>query len=167
MTRQSGFTLIELLLVLGIIGVISAIAIPALLGQRERSRAKVLQQQAITIVGDLTTTLGELSDIPSERKTGLPNTTYPDTPAGNLAKAQDAITVVLAGANFANVRNPYTSGANAYQVAATPAAGTGNLGSIYLDTAFANSGDSPYICVTGIYRDAQGSTAQYQRIVGF
>jgi type IV pilus assembly protein PilA len=40
MKKQSGFTLIELLLVLAIIGIISAIAIPALLGQRARARDK-------------------------------------------------------------------------------------------------------------------------------
>ena len=38
MKKQSGFTLIELLLVLAIIGIISAIAIPALLAQRSRAR---------------------------------------------------------------------------------------------------------------------------------
>ncbi|MDR3671459.1 MAG: prepilin-type N-terminal cleavage/methylation domain-containing protein [Holophaga sp.] len=40
MKKESGFTLIELLLVLAIIGIISAIAIPALLGQRARARDK-------------------------------------------------------------------------------------------------------------------------------
>ena len=38
MTRRDGFTLIELLLVLAIIGIISAVAIPALLGFRAVSR---------------------------------------------------------------------------------------------------------------------------------
>jgi prepilin-type N-terminal cleavage/methylation domain-containing protein len=40
MERQTGFTLIELLLVLAIIGIISAIAIPALISQRSRARDK-------------------------------------------------------------------------------------------------------------------------------
>ena len=41
MKKQSGFTLIELLLVLAIIGIISAVAIPALLNQRSRARDRV------------------------------------------------------------------------------------------------------------------------------
>jgi prepilin-type N-terminal cleavage/methylation domain-containing protein len=36
--RASGFSLVELLLVLAIIGIISAIAIPSFLGQRRRAR---------------------------------------------------------------------------------------------------------------------------------
>jgi prepilin-type N-terminal cleavage/methylation domain-containing protein len=53
MKNQKGFTLIELLLVLAIIGIISAIAIPALLGQRARARDKSAQENASGVVGDL------------------------------------------------------------------------------------------------------------------
>ncbi|WP_279341423.1 type II secretion system protein [Geothrix sp. SG200] len=52
MKSQKGFTLIELLLVLAIIGIISAIAIPALLGQRARARDKSAQENCSAIIGD-------------------------------------------------------------------------------------------------------------------
>ncbi len=53
MKNQKGFTLIELLLVLAIIGIISAIAIPALLGQRSRARDKSAKSNASGIIADL------------------------------------------------------------------------------------------------------------------
>ena len=53
MKKQSGFTLIELLLVLAIIGIISAIAIPALLSQRARARDKSSVDNMVGRVGDL------------------------------------------------------------------------------------------------------------------
>ena len=53
MKKQSGFTLIELLLVLAIIGIISAIAIPALLSQRARARDKAATENMTGRVGDL------------------------------------------------------------------------------------------------------------------
>jgi len=52
MKKQTGFTLIELLLVLAIIGIISAIAIPALLGQRARARDKSCNENATGLVSD-------------------------------------------------------------------------------------------------------------------
>ena len=54
MQKQSGFTLIELLLVLAIIGIISAIAIPAMLSQRARARDKASLENMVGRIGDLT-----------------------------------------------------------------------------------------------------------------
>ena len=53
MKNKKGFTLIELLLVLAIIGIISAIAIPALLGQRARARDKSARGNASGVLADL------------------------------------------------------------------------------------------------------------------
>ncbi len=53
MERSSGFTLIELLLVLAIIGIISAIAVPSLLSQRARARDKTATTNCVGHVGDM------------------------------------------------------------------------------------------------------------------
>jgi type IV pilus assembly protein PilA len=53
MKKQYGFTLIELLLVLAIIGIISAIAIPSLIGQRARSRDKAAIANTDSVIADL------------------------------------------------------------------------------------------------------------------
>lgn len=68
MKKQSGFTLIELLLVLAIIGIISAIAIPALLSQRARARDKAAIDNLVGRVGDL---VGQYDKL---KEAGLTNT---------------------------------------------------------------------------------------------
>ena len=69
--KASGFTLIELLLVLAIIGVISAIAIPALLGQRESARNRATASNAAHIKAALIAGINELDKQPAERALDL------------------------------------------------------------------------------------------------
>ena len=72
MKKQSGFTLIELLLVLAIIGIISAIAIPALLGQRARARDKSSVENATSILSDM------ISDADKAKEANAPLTNGAD-----------------------------------------------------------------------------------------
>jgi len=55
MKKQSGFTLIELLLVLAIIGIISAIAVPALLNQRSNARDKSASSNCVNVLANFVT----------------------------------------------------------------------------------------------------------------
>jgi type IV pilus assembly protein PilA len=132
MKKQSGFTLIELLLVLAIIGIISAIAIPALLGQRARARDKSCIANADSIIGDL------VSQWDMQKENG--------TPAATGAALVGTATAPLIPQVF-TAPNPWaTASANllayngtfATEVAATPGSGAaaaaviGTLGQVQM-----------------------------------
>lgn len=82
MKKQSGFTLIELLLVLAIIGIISAIAIPALLSQRARARDKAATENLTGRVGDLVGQYDKLREAGSVTDYATALSSYLDTTAG-------------------------------------------------------------------------------------
>lgn len=108
--RSSGFTLIELLLVLAIIGIISAIAIPALLGQRENARNKATLANAAHIKAVVISALGELDKPIDQRSADLATaksvtdvlTALPLRSEFNIAKPDGA-------------RNPYNRNLAAYR----------------------------------------------------
>ena len=118
MKNQKGFTLIELLLVLAIIGIISAIAIPALLSQRSRARDKASIENMVGRVGDLVGQYDKAreagsTNIPADLGTYLANTSAdknpwdPSTAAFNTTvtagKATDIATATLEAQGLATV----------------------------------------------------------------
>ena len=97
MPTNKGFTLIELLLVLAIIGIISAIAIPALLGQRARARDKTCISNVTGSIGDLVGAYDKARD-----------------EGANAAARIAAISSTLVRANARGDKNPWNPGNDAY-----------------------------------------------------
>ena len=146
MKKESGFTLIELLLVLAIIGIISAIAIPALLGQRERAKAKAVQSNVDNVAGEC----ARINDTTKE--------------AGNPLAATAIVTSVLTLPNYSlpNAKNPYNGANAAYTSTAGATAGNTVLtGSAVLDVT-----GSTYSAVVIIGYWSEGATTKsLQKIV--
>lgn len=150
MKKQSGFTLIELLLVLAIIGIIAAIAIPALLGQREKAKAKATQSLVANIAGELARVNDDL-----RQAGGTPPT----------AAAVVSATLKLSNYLYPAAKNPYGGTATPY-LAGT--AGT-SLGVIYL-TANASYPDPattktyPAVTITGTYKNG-ATTSKITKVI--
>ena len=109
MKKQSGFTLIELLLVLAIIGIISAIAIPALLSQRARARDKA---SIDNMTGSFSDLVGQYDKL---REAG-------STPANIPARLGSYITK-----NLAANKNPWDANGLAYNATVTPVTGVTSI----------------------------------------
>jgi len=134
--KQSGFTLIELLLVLAIIGIISAIAIPALLGQRARARDKSCQANVASIIPDMVATwdkLKEAGSAPTNFATFFGTSTAPIIPAVWTALNPWATTGYASGyaTSFtATAEDPTKPGVNTASAATSTNMGQVQLGFI-------------------------------------
>jgi len=144
MKRQSGFTLIELLLVLAIIGIISAIAIPALLGQRERAKAKAVQANVNNLAGEC----ARVNDTSKE--------------AGTVLTATQVASSVLSLPNYSasNAKNPY-SGGPAYGTTGTS---TGQVIASAGAVADVTGNSYSAVTITGYYL-VGGTAASLQKVV--
>ncbi len=77
MRKQSGFTLIELLIVVAIIGIIAAIAVPNLLDAIERSRQKRSTSEIRTMVVAMQAFAVDYGGYPNSTHNGDPFVTWP------------------------------------------------------------------------------------------
>lgn len=127
MRKQKGFTLIELLLVLAIIGIIAAIAIPALLGQRSRARDKASISNMTGTLSDLLGAYDRATEAGANPLTGAAT-------GGGAVAPNLGMQYVIQQANLHNM-NPW----NTSQVAFVDDAGafttagvnTGQVGYVY------------------------------------
>jgi prepilin-type N-terminal cleavage/methylation domain-containing protein len=111
MNKSTGFTLIELLLVLAIIGIISAIAIPALLSQRARARDKAATTNMTGSMGDLIGTYDKAKE--------------------DGAVVTTRMGAVVITANLAN-KNPWDPTLDAYAAFDSPGGTLGEAGFVYV-----------------------------------
>ncbi|MFN8010654.1 MAG: type II secretion system protein [Holophagaceae bacterium] len=119
MKKQSGFTLIELLLVLAIIGIIAAIAIPALLGQREKAKIRAVESLMNNISGEVARAGDDL-----RAKLGT---------SFNVASVVPKV-LLLSNYKYPKAKNPYGGTSDPYVSGATA-----GLGQVAMETIAAFS----------------------------
>lgn len=131
---ERGFTLIELLIVIAILGILMAIAIPAYLGQREKARVRAVESSAKGAVSEIQGYLDSMiagdpfiilnssgAEICLESNLGGQKnclTVYQQAAAGTYAGsgnlASNLVPFVIAHHNGKNEKSPFNPGLNLF-----------------------------------------------------
>jgi prepilin-type N-terminal cleavage/methylation domain-containing protein len=149
MKKQSGFTLIELLLVLAIIGIIAAIAIPALLGQREKAKIRAVESLVNNIAGEIARAGDDLRAVQGSAFT------VASVPGKELQ---------LSNYKYPKAKNPYGGTSTPYSSGTTPALGGVTLEADSTFTDPVTSEVHPVVIVRGKYKKS-GTSVTVSKVV--
>lgn len=159
--NKKGFTLIELLIVVAIIGILAAVAIPGFLGVQKRSKSRATVSNGVNLTKDAVQYITARYELD-------PNERFADTDGNgtldNLSLYPDALTVMTtvlgAHPNYRDANNPYDGAARAFVPNAAANAGETGVSAV-------PGGTTRLVVINSIVEDDTGAAVEaYNQIVG-